>query len=114
MNQITRAIYIVQPNENVTIEVEATKVGNFVTFSLDGSAVNAEPGVIPLTYRFQIMVTPGFDQFGIIDCHFPTSAPDDAEYQVFVSGSMGGGRFTGSNIKKINLSWRRSIEFRCV
>lgn len=114
MKQITRAIYIVQPNEDVTLEVEATQVGNFVTFSLDGSAVNAEPGVTPLTYRFQITVGSGFDQFGIIDCHFPTSAPDEAEYQVFVSGSMGGGRFTGSDIRKDDQSWRRSIEFRCI
>jgi hypothetical protein len=114
MKQITRAIYIVQPHEDVTIEVEATKVGNFVTFSLDGSAVDAVPGVTPLTFRFQISVAPGFDQFGIISCHFPVSAPDDAEYQIFVTGSGGGGRFTGSNILKTDLSWTRSIEFRCM
>jgi hypothetical protein len=114
MKQITRAVYVVQPNENITLEVEATKVGNFVTFSLDGTAMDAVPGVTPLTYRFQITVGPGFDQFGIVACHFPNTAPNDAQYQIFVSGSGGGGRFTGSDIKKTDLSWRRSLEFRCM
>lgn len=114
MNQITRAIYVVQPNEKITLEVEAMKVGNFVTFALDGTSMSAVPGVTPLTYRFQITVGPGFDQFGIVSCHFPGTAPDDAQYQIFVTGSGGGGRFTGSDIKKTNLSWRRSIEFRCM
>jgi hypothetical protein len=114
MKQITRSIYLVQNGENVTVEIEATKVGNFATFALDGELLKPVPGVSPLTYQFKVTVAPGFDQFGVISCHFPPSAPDDAHYQVFVSGSMGGERFIGSDIKKTDLSWSRSIEFRCV
>lgn len=114
MKQITRSIYTVQPGEHVTVEIEATKVGNFATFALDGEFLKPLPGVSPLTYNFTVSVGSGFDQFGIISCHFPTSAPDDAFFQIFVSGSMGGGRFTGSDIKKTDLSWSRSIEFRCM
>jgi len=38
MQQITRAIYIVGANEEVTVEIEATKVGNFATFALSARA----------------------------------------------------------------------------
>lgn len=114
MNQITRSIYLVKPGEVVTVEIEATKVGNFATFSLDGASLKPLPGVSPLTYTFTVTAAPGFDHFGIISCHFPTIAPDDAFFQIFVSGSMGGGRFTGSDIRKTDLSWSRSIEFRCI
>lgn len=114
MNQITRSIYTVQTGETVTVEIEATKVGNFATFSLDGAPLKPVAGLSPLTYRFGVTLGPGFDHFGIISCHFPASAPNDAHYQVFVSGSMGGGRFTGSDIKKTDSSWSRSIEFRSV
>lgn len=114
MQQITRAIYTVRTGETVTVEIEATKVGNFATFSLDGESLKPVAGLSPLTYRFDVTVGPGFDHFGMISCHFPPSAPNDAHYQVFVSGSMGGGRFTGSDIKKTDLSWSRSLEFRSV
>ena len=112
MKQITRAIYVVQTGEDVTVEVEAVKVGNFATLSLDGESLKPVAGVSPLTYRFKVTLGPGFDHFGIISCHFPSSAPDDAHFQIFVSGSLGGGRFTGSDIKKTDSSWSRSIEFR--
>ncbi|HBB94599.1 MAG TPA: hypothetical protein DC054_04355 [Blastocatellia bacterium] len=113
MKQITRSIYVVAPAENVTVEIEATKVGSFVTLSLDGESLKPVAGVSPLTYRFAITAGSGFDQFGIISAHFPDSAPDDAKYQVFVTGDTGG-RFTGSDIKKTDSSWSRSLEFRCV
>lgn len=114
MQQITRSIYVVTTGENATVEIEATLVGNFATLSLDGKMIDPLVGVTPLTYRFPITVTPGFDHFGIVSVHFPTAAPDDAFFQIFVSGSAGGGRFTGSDIKKTDLSWSRSLEFRNV
>lgn len=114
MQQITRSIYVVNQGENVTVEIEATKVGNFAVFSVDGEMKNPVPGVVPLTYRFAVTVGPGFDHFGVVTCHFPPAAPDDAFFQVFVSGSGGGGRFTGSDIKKIDPIKSRSVEFRCV
>jgi len=114
MKQITRSIYVVTTGENVIVEIEATKVGNFATFSLDGKMLDPLAGVTPLTYQFAVTVTPGFDHFGIVSVHFPTAAPDDAFFQIFVSGSGGGSRFTGSDIKKTDLSWSRSLEFRNV
>jgi hypothetical protein len=114
MKQITRSIYTVQPGEDVTVEIAATKVGNFATFSLDGESLKPLPGVSPLTYTFPVTVAPGFDHFGMISCHFPSSAPDDAFFQIFVSGSLGGGRLTGSDIRKTDLSWSRGLEFRCI
>lgn len=113
MQQITRAIYIVDANETVTVEVEAIKVNNFITFSIDGMPL---PSIseTPRTYRFNVTIGAGLTHFGIVTCFFPDSAPDDAMYQVFVTGSQGGGRFTGSNILKTNLSWSRGLEFRRV
>ena len=114
MQQITRSIYVVSTGEMVTVEIEAFKVGNFATLSLDGKMLDPLDGVTPLTYQFPVTVAPGFDHFGIVSVHFPTAAPDDAFFQIFVSGSAGGSRFTGSDIKKIDLSWSRSLEFRSV
>lgn len=111
MQQITRSIYLVQANEEVTVEVEAIKVGNFVIFALDGGMLNPI-STAPLTYQFKVTVGAGLTHFGVISCHFPTSAPDDAMFQIFVSGDKGGGKFTGSDIIKTDLGWNRSIEFR--
>src|SRR2546430_1987031 len=114
MKQITPSIYQVQPHENVTVEIEATKVGNFVTLSLDGESLKPVAGVSPLSFQFTITAGPGFDQFGMISAHFPDSAPNDAKYQIFVTGDAGGGRFTGPDIKKTDSSWSGGLEFRCV
>jgi hypothetical protein len=111
MQQITRAIYLVDDAEVVTVEIEATKVGNFATFAVDGDP-QSPISTTPLTYRFTVSVTPGNTHHGMITCFFPTSAPDDATYQVYVSGSNGGGRFEGSNIVKSDANWTRGIEFR--
>ena len=112
MQQITRSIYVVTNGETVTVEIDATKVGNFATLALDGKMIDPLPGVTPLTFRFPVTVTPGFDHFGMVSVHFPTTAPQDAFFQIFVSGSAGGGRFTGSDIKKTDLSFSRGLEFR--
>lgn len=112
MQQITRAIYVVTSGEDVTVEIDATKVGNFATLALDGKMIDPLPGVTPLTFQFRVTVNPGFDHFGMVSVHFPTTAPSDAFFQIFVSGSAGGGRFTGSDIKKTDLSFSRGLEFR--
>ncbi len=111
MQQITRSIYIVEANEQVTIEIVATKVGNFVIFALDGASPNPISNA-PITYKFKVSVGAGLTHFGMISCHFPNSAPDDAMYQIFVSGDKGGNKFTGSDIIKTDMGWDRSIEFR--
>ncbi|HEX8250697.1 MAG TPA: hypothetical protein VF599_21160 [Pyrinomonadaceae bacterium] len=111
MQQITRAIYVVNANEIVTVEIEATKVGNFITFSVDGVLLTPKSET-PRAYEFQVSIGAAATHFGIISCHFPQTAPDDAAYQVFVSGDKGGGKFTGSDIVKTDFSWDRNIEFR--
>lgn len=113
MEQITRSIYLVGAGEQVTLEIEATKVGYFTTFVVDGRLIPSDPGSDPLTHQpFTVNVGPGLTHFGRVDCHFPASAPDDARYQLFLTGDQGGGRFHGSDIKKSNLSWARGLEFR--
>ena len=113
MRQITRSIYIVEAGEKITLEIEATKVGYFTTFVVDGQLIPNKPGSDPLTYEpFKVTVGPNLTHFGRVDVHFPTIAPDDAHYQLFLTGDKGGGRFTGSDIKKTNLSWSRGLEFQ--
>jgi len=97
MQQVTRSIYLVDNGEMVTVEIQATKVGNFASLVIDGGALDPIAKT-PLTYQFT--------------CFFPKTAPDDAEFDVFVSGSGGGGKFTGSDIVKTDASWTRAIEFR--
>ncbi len=113
MLQITRAIYQAEAaNETATIEIEAFKVGLFVSFVVDGepqTPVSATPRV----YRFKVTVPVGQTHFGIIRCHFPSASPDDAVYQVFVTGNKGDtSRHTGSNIMKSDTVWSRDIQFR--
>ena len=111
MQQVTRAIYLVDDQEVVTVEIEATKVGNFASFVVDGDA-KSPTSTTPLTYRFTVALSHGNTHHGMISCFFPKAAPDDAFYQVFVSGSGGGGRFKGSDIEKADADWMRGIEFR--
>ena len=115
MQKITRSIYIVEAGEKVTLEIEAFKVGYFTTMVVDGRLIPNIPGTDPLQYEpFTVTVGPGLTHFGRVDSHFPTSAPEDAHYQLFLTGDKGGGRFEGSDIKKSNLSWARGLEFRRV
>jgi hypothetical protein len=111
MQQVTRSIYLVDNGEVVTVEVEAIKVGNFVSLVIDGGSIDPISKK-PLTYQFTVALAAGETHHGMITCFFPKIAPDDAEFDVFVSGSGGGGRFTGSDIVKTDASWTRSIEFR--
>lgn len=111
MKQITRSSYAVNPGEVITVEVVATKVGNFVTFVVDG--VQQPPtGTSPnLTFQFNIMAPPGNIHFSMVDCFFPNAAPSDARYDVFITGSLGGGRIQASDILKKDLVHRRGFDF---
>lgn len=113
MQQITRSIYLVEAGEKVTLEIEAFKVGFFTTFVVDGQQIPSIPGSNPLTYKpFTVTVGPGLTHFGRVDSHFPATAPQDAQYQLFLTGDKGGGRFEGSDIRKSDPSWARGLEFR--
>lgn len=112
MEQITRSRYTVSGGEQVTIEIEAIKVGNTAGFVLDG-APQTPVSTTPLTYIFNVTVPIGDTHFGMIDCFFAPDAPDDATFQVFVTGSIGNAtRFVGSDIIKTDPIWRREITFR--
>lgn len=112
MDQIRRAIYTVAASEKVIIEIEATKVGNFASFVLDGESQKPVKNN-PLTYEFTISVGAGDTHFGMFQCFFPADAPDDANFQVFLQGSKGKTtKYTGSDIKKTDPIWRRGVEFR--
>lgn len=112
MRQIQRSFYAVQPGEVVTVQVQATKVGLFVFLAFNGSPVSAS-NTSPLTFTFTITAPSGGTDFAVVSCHFPSSAPDDADYQLFLSGSAGGGTFTGSDIAKSDDIWDRDITFNC-
>jgi hypothetical protein len=111
MQQITRAIYVVDNGEVVTVEIQAIKVGNFASLVIDGKAIDPISKT-PLTFQFTVTLAAGETHHGMITCFFPKTTPDDAEFDVFVSGSRGGGRFTGSDIVKTDPGWIRGIEFR--
>lgn len=111
MQQVTRSIYLVDSGEVVTVEVQSIKVGNFVSLVIDGGSIGPISKK-PLSYQFTVELAAGETHHGMVTCFFPRTAPDDAEFDVFVSGSGGSGKFTGSNIVKTDASWTRSIEFR--
>jgi hypothetical protein len=111
MQQVTRSIYLVDNGEVITVEIQAIKVGNFASLVIDGGPV-APTSKTPLSYQFTVALAAGETHHGMITCFFPKNTPDDAEFDVFVSGSGGGGKFTGSDIVKTDASWTRSIEFR--
>jgi hypothetical protein len=95
------------------VQIEVFKVGKFVTFVVDGKMIEQVAGSDPLTFKpFTVTVGPGLTHFGMVSCHFPKDAPDDAKYQILLSGDAGGGTFTGSDIIKTDLSWDRGIELR--
>lgn len=101
MNQENIGDYEVGGGEEVTVEVVAVQVGEFVTFVVDGNEINPQPGVSPKTYKFNVTAGPGASHFATVSCFFPPDAPDGAKYKIFLSGSLGGGRFTGPEILKV-------------
>ena len=113
MQQITPSIYRVGAGENITLEIEAIGVGNFTTFVVDGVLIPSVPGSDPQTFQpFTVTVGPGLTHFGRVDAHFPASAPANARYQLFLTGDLGGGRFTGPDIQKGDITGAVGLEFR--
>jgi hypothetical protein len=112
MRQMQRSLYAVQPGEVVTVQVQATKVGLFVSLSFNGSPISPS-STNPMTFTFTITSPSGGTDFAVVFCHFPPDAPDDADYQLFLTGSAGGGSFTGSDIAKSDPIWNRAITFNC-
>lgn len=110
MKQIKRSIYGVTRGELVTVEVQAMKTGNFVHFILNSAEITPT-SVSPLTFQFSCPGAVNGDDFAMVSCFFPPDTPDDAEYQLFLTGSGGGGRFEGSDILKADGIFNRGITF---
>ena len=113
MQQANKFVYIVGPNEVVTVEIVATKVGNNASFVVDGRRPT-QTSVSPPTFEFTVTVQPKNTHFGEMRFAFPGSPPADANYSVFVTGSLGGGRFNGPVIKQSDIatSDTRDFQFR--
>src|SRR5258708_7012805 len=110
MHQMKRSIYSVSVGEIVTVEVQATKTGNFVQLSFNSAKITPS-SVDPPIFRFTIAGAVRGSDFAVVSCHFANEAPDDAGYQLFLTGSGGGGKFTGSDIVKASGVWDRDITF---
>lgn len=113
MQQKADAIYTVGAGERITLEIEATGVGNFATFVVDGRMIPSVPGSSPQRYEpFTVTVGPGLTHFGRVDAHFPSGSPNTARYQIFLTGDQGGGRFTGPDILITDASHASGLQFR--
>lgn len=102
--------YSVDDQEHVTIEVVATKVGEFAKASLDGNTLN-ETGHSPQKFEFDVDKSTGVSHFVVVRVAFDDTAPDDAKYQIFVQGSNGGGKFSDFAIPKASADLSRTIVF---
>jgi len=109
MTQVMIGSYTVDNNEHVTIEVVATKVAEFGVASLDGNSLNPT-GHNPLKFEFDVSKSSGETHFVVIRVTFDDQAPDDAQYQLFVQGSNGGGKFSDFTIPKAS-SPSRTLNF---
>jgi hypothetical protein len=113
MQQITPAIYRVGAGENITLEIEAIGTGNFSIFAVDGRRIESIPGSVPKTFEpFTVTVGPGLAHFGRVEVRFPDEAPNNARYQLFLTGDQGGGRFTGPDILKTDVTGVAGLDFR--
>lgn len=110
-NPQIRSQYMVNAGEQVTIEIEAHNVGNTAGLVIDGGPLTPI-STTPLTFQFTVSVGPGDTHFGMIDCFFAPNTPNEAFFQVFATGNIGNTtRFKGSDIRKTDPTFRRSINF---
>lgn len=103
--------YSVDDQEHVTIEVVATKVGEFAKAALDDSITLNPTGNNPLKFEFDVDKSSGVSHFVVVRVAFDDTAPDDAKYQLFVQGSKGGGKFSDFTIPKASADLSRTIVF---
>lgn len=112
MEKINVGTYRVKPHETVRVEVSAVKVANLESYVLDEEVLDPVSDD-PRAYEFEVTVAPGSSHLTTMTGFFPDDAPDDARYELFISGDMDGGTFTGPLIKKTDLSMDCNITFRC-
>ncbi|MFL6210829.1 MAG: hypothetical protein ACJ74W_18415 [Pyrinomonadaceae bacterium] len=112
MERINVGTYRVKPSETIRVEVRAVHVQNFETYTVDDAPKDTVSDD-PRAYEFEVTVPPGFPHRTTMTGFFPDDAPDDAKYELFISGDMGGGTFTGPEIRKTDLSMDCNITFHC-
>lgn len=112
MERLNSALYTVSQGEVVTVTVQAVKVANFDSYTVD-SVVQTPVSNNPRTYEFTASKPPGMNIRTAVSLFFPDEAPDDAEYRVFVSGDRGGsGTFNGPVVRHGDDIEDVSITFR--
>ncbi|MDQ3917592.1 MAG: hypothetical protein M3348_03870 [Acidobacteriota bacterium] len=112
MERINVGTYTVKPGETVRVEVSAIGVANLEVYVVD-EEVKDPVSDDPRAYEFTVTVAPGSSHLTTMTGVFPDDAPDDARYELSISGDKGGGTFTGPVIRKTDLSMDCDITFRC-
>src|SRR2546425_9972736 len=91
MDKINKFLYTVVKGETVTIKISftpASKSGSFPVLTLDGETLH--PSGSPPVYEFTVTKDVEQEHTVIMDFTFMPDAPNDAKYNVEVSGSKGG------------------------
>jgi len=109
MKQTDTGHYDVNAREQITLTVEAYKAAEDLAVSLDGATL-ASSSSNPATYSFSVAANASA-QFIDINCHFSASDPDDAYFQFYVEGSLGGKKFNASSIRKLDADWEAVLQF---
>lgn len=112
MERVNVGTYTVKPGETVRVEVRAVKVANLETYTVDDKVLDPVSDD-PRAYKFQVTAPPGFPHHTTMTGFFPDDAPDEARYELLISGDMGGGTFTGPDIRKTDPSMDCNITFNC-
>lgn len=115
MIQNSEFTYTVGANEVVTVEIIAIETANTASFVVDTASDQTSDD--PITHVFRVTKGPGQTHFGIVRCAFP-GPPDpfaeDPRFEIFLTGSFGGGQHTGPIIRRsdpgshmVNLTFQR-------
>ncbi len=102
MQQNSVGSYGVGKDEKITVEMIAIATANTCSFVIDtASQVVLEE---PRTYEFRVTVSAGNTHFAETRGAFhgppPSDPTSDPRFEVFFTGSFGGGRFTGPVIRR--------------
>lgn len=92
--------YIVGANEEVTVEIIAIETANTASFVVDVGADQTSDD--PLTFVFRVTKDLGQAHFGEVRGAFhgdPDPTAEDPRFEVFLTGSLGGGRHKGPVIR---------------
>ena len=113
MEQTPIGSYIVGANEEVTVEIIAFETANTASFVVDTQSQRTSDN--PITYVFSITKGPGQTHFGEVRGAFngppPTNPQSNPRFEVFLTGSLGGGRLTGPIIRRSDSDHLRDLTF---